>query len=339
MIKILFLGTYLSKITGTKGPGEFVADKLNEAGYCCQIVSCRSTPLFRVVESIGILLTGKYEVAILEVYSSRIIYLTYLFSCLIRFRKIPYIAILHGGAIPDQYHRIKSLLDPIIYYAAKVATPSNYIRQFFEEQGKQLIYLPNPFPIENFSFHPQTPDAPVRLLWVRAFSPVYNPDLAVRALANIREQYPEVTLTMVGPDKSMLAEVRQLIYNQGLTGVVTIVGPVANNKLYEYYQSHTVYLNTTSYESFGLAVMEAAASGIPVVSTPAGEIPMLWEDGKDMLIAQDWTPEALSGQISRLLSEPDLRNLLRKNARKKAEKFDWPVIKPMWLSIILAAKE
>lgn len=332
-MNILFLGTYLSKTTGTKGPGEFVADKLNEAGYSCQIVSQGNTPLSRAIESVWAALTRKYDIAVIDVYSSRIIYLTYLLTRLIRARQIPYVAMLHGGAIPERYDRIKPFLEPILQYATKAATPSNFIRQFFEARGRQLIYLPNPFSIENFPFS-KTNSFPTRLLWIRAFSTIYNPTLAVYVLNEVRKHYPEVTLTMVGPDKGLRRETQELIDSLGLKNAVEIVGPVPNDQLSGYFQSHSVYLNTTSYESFGLAVLEAAASGIPVVSTPAGEIPLLWQHEKDMLIGENWESKTLAAQVIRLIDDSALAEQLSINARKKAESFSWELIKEKWTKLL-----
>lgn len=332
-MKILFLGTYLSKTTGTKGPGEFVASKLNEEGHQCLNISSRNNPLFRAVESIWYVLSGVHDVVVLEVYSSRIIYLTYLLSRLIRFRQTHYIAILHGGAIPERYDRIKPFLEPILKHASKCATPSNFIRQFFEARDRQLIYLPNPFPTENFPFS-KTHSFPTRLLWIRAFSTIYNPTLAVYVLNEVRKHYPDVTLTMVGPDKGLRRETQDLMDSLDLKHAVEIVGPVPNEQLSGYFQSHSVYLNTTSYESFGLAVLEAAASGIPVVSTPAGEIPLLWQHEKDMLIGENWEPKALAAQVIRLIDDSALAEQLSINARKKAESFSWELIKEKWIKLL-----
>lgn len=333
MKRVLFLGTYLSKTRGTKGPGEFVAEKLNDETFECRTISRKSNPLYRAVESIYTVLFSQYDLAILEVYSSRVIYLTRLLSLLIQFRRKPYIAILHGGAIPEQYPVIRHLLEPILRNAGKVVTPSNFIRQFFLSLDTNIQYLPNPFPIENFPYREPNIDS-VRLLWVRAFSSIYNPDLAVRILHEVRKTHPDATLTMVGPDKGELKSVKELIHELGLQEAVSITGPVPNDQLFRYFHSHSVYLNTTSYESFGVAVMEAAACGTPIVSTTVGEIPLLWEYEKNILMIKAFTPEQFAEQINRIFSEPGLAQRLSSNARSKAEQFDWEHIKPQWIELL-----
>jgi glycosyltransferase involved in cell wall biosynthesis len=74
------------------------------------------------------------------------------------------------------------------------------------------------------------------------------------------------------------------LLNWALLEKITFTGPINNTELPAYYSSHSVFLNTTSYESFGMAVLEAAACGIPTVSTPVGEIPLLWKAGEEIML-------------------------------------------------------
>ncbi|MBE0653253.1 MAG: glycosyltransferase family 4 protein [Bacteroidales bacterium] len=106
-----------------------------------------------------------------------------------------------------------------------------------------------------------------------------------------------------------------------------------NDKLYSYYHSHDVFLNTTSYESFGVAVLEAASCGIPVVTTNVGEIPFLWRHGQEILMAENLIPSKFADEIFKIFSDPSLADILSKNARKKAEEFDWELIRDKWLRL------
>jgi glycosyltransferase involved in cell wall biosynthesis len=76
--------------------------------------------------------------------------------------------------------------------------------------------------------------------------------------------------------------------------------------------------------------LEAAASGSCIVSTNVGELPYIWEDGKEVLLVVPDDPKAMSAAIRRILTEPGLAEWLSINARKKAEQYDWSVILPQW---------
>jgi glycosyltransferase involved in cell wall biosynthesis len=67
-----------------------------------------------------------------------------------------------------------------------------------------------------------------------------------------------------------------------------------------------------------------------IVSTNVGELPYLWENGVDALLVPPNDPEAMAAAVKRILTEPGLAEKLSKNARIKAEQFDWPIILPQW---------
>ena len=135
---------------------------------------------------------------------------------------------------------------------------------------------------------------------------------------------------MIGPDKGLQSEIETLIKEENLEDNIDIIGPVPNDKLPHYYHSHTVFLNTTSYESFGTAVMEAAACGIPIVSTSVGEIPYLWSANKNILLTESITADAFVAPVTQLLKSTALSKKISENARKIATTFDWHKILKQW---------
>jgi glycosyltransferase involved in cell wall biosynthesis len=76
--------------------------------------------------------------------------------------------------------------------------------------------------------------------------------------------------------------------------------------------------------------MEAAASGLPIVTTSVGELAYLWKDGENALLVQKNDPEQMAAAIKRVLKDPELAAQLSVNARAKAENYDWSMILPRW---------
>ena len=167
-------------------------------------------------------------------------------------------------------------------------------------------------------------------MWVRAFTETYNPDVAIKTFAIVLKSYPNATLTMVGPDKGNLPQMRMLIKTLGLEERIFIIGKVNNSELPQYYRSHDVYLNTTSYESFGVALLEAAACGLPIVSTSVGEIPFMWENGKDILLAESIEPDLLAELIMTYFRDQLLYDIIQKNAYYKSQNYSWDYVKGLW---------
>ena len=169
------------------------------------------------------------------------------------------------------------------------------------------------------TFHPERrPPAPareLRLVWVGRLSVEKRPDLAVATLRALIDRGHPARLLVVGAGPAA-AEVQRQAH--GLP--VTFTGHVASREALSHLLSVAdVALATCPCESFGLAALEALASGTPVVASRSGALREL-VDPRAGRIADD-RPEALADGVEDLLRVPvGLRNHL---ARRRAEQFTW----------------
>ena len=214
-----------------------------------------------------------------------------------------------------------------------ICTPSYYLQQYFNQQGFNVSYLPNSVNLSKFEYS-RSEVKPFSILWVRAFNQIYNPSLAVHILKEVSQTYPSATLTMVGPDGGLLDETQALITSLNLTSRINMVGPIDNDALHWYYQTHQVLINTTSYESFGISLIEGASCGIPIVSTSVGEIPYLWQHEKNMLLVNSFNEKDFAMMITKIFDDAALEKQLSVNARQKAEQFTWDAIAPQWIQLL-----
>ena len=83
-----------------------------------------------------------------------------------------------------------------------------------------------------------------------------------------------------------------------------------------------------------VSVMEAMALGLPIVTTNVGGIPFLLKDQENAILVQSSDYVAMSNGIKKMFLNQDFRNLLIENSRKKAETFDWEVVKKQWFQIL-----
>jgi glycosyltransferase involved in cell wall biosynthesis len=158
---------------------------------------------------------------------------------------------------------------------------------------------------------------------------------AIRAFAIVKREHPEATLRMVGPDEDgTLATCHDLVSELKLEGSVEFSGRISKAEIPRLANLFDIFLNATHYESFGVAVMEAAASGLCIVTTNVGELPLLWRHGEDALLVPPGDVSRMAEEIQRILTEPGLAKRLSCNARTKAEKYDWPFILPLWENAI-----
>lgn len=278
------------------------------------------------------ILCTKYSLIFFDVFSGQAFKIVQIGSLLAKIRSRKQVFTLRGGALIEFTEKNKNTIIKTLKRATYIQTPSLFLKEYFDNLGFKIYYLPNPINLEKFPFK-RDDIIENSILWVRAFKNIYNPDLAVKILYEVRKTNPSATLTMIGPNKGTLNETIKLIKNLGLEDSIKIIGPVKNELLFNYYQTHEVYLNTTSYESFGVAIVEAASCGIPIVSTSVGEIPYLWDQNKEMMMISKFEPDSLAQIISYLFLNPELASEMAANAQKKALGFSWDSIKDKWEKI------
>ena len=331
--KILFVGNFLSKKRGTLNPSELIAARLKKEGFAIQMASRCENLYFRAIDIVIRSAFFNYQIIHIDVFSGRAFRFAEVSSLIARFRKKKIILTLHGGMLPLFFEENSLRVENLFRRTNRISTPSLYLKSYFEKINQNIIYLPNPIDLSRFPFSIELTKSP-KLLWVRAFSKIYKPELAVKVLSVVRSFFPMATLTMVGPDKGGLGEIYSLIDELQLNAFVSIQGPIRNEDLYKYYHSHRVFLNTTSFESFGVAVMEAAACGIPIVSTCVGEIPFLWKDEEEILMVEKQDAMLFAEQVIRILTDDNLAEKLSRNARQKAEQYDWGCLLPKWIELL-----
>jgi glycosyltransferase involved in cell wall biosynthesis len=331
--RILFIGNFLSRTRGTTSPTERVVEKLAAEGLVCIGASQFENRLVRLLHIITFCLFAGYDKLHVDTFSNRSFWYANLATRIGRWRNKPVILNLHGGKLPEFYTKHPATVSATLHRASLLLSPSLFMADFFNTRGFQVNYLPNTLDIERFEFKKRDL-INYSILWVRAFAEIYHPQTAISALAILKAKYPKATLTMVGPDAGLRAVCEKIATEYGLRSSISFSGPVPNEKLPQFYQTHTVFLNTTAYESFGMAILEAAASGLPIVSSSVGEIPLLWEHGKDILLVSDPSPARYAQEISDIFEGEQKTALLAAAARKKAETFDWAFVKPQWLKLL-----
>jgi len=331
-LNLLFIGSFMSIHSGSLCASEKLAGALRQNNIVSTLVSRKKNKIIRLIEIIIALFQSKAQCVHVDVYSGQAFIIAEVSSLICSLLKKKHILTLHGGALPEFFQNNQKRIKKVFNRANLILTPSQYLKHFFEDKGFKIQYIPNSIDLCDFPFD-RSRIKPYSMLWVRAFDPIYNPRLAIETLFEVQKKYPEATLTMVGPDKGLLDAAKQLIKEKKLKNSVYTVGPVPNQELFSYYQSHEVFLNTTSYESFGVAVLEAASCGIPIVSTQVGEIPYMWKQGEEMLMVDDFEPEHFAEHVIKIFEDKELASLLSLNACKKAKTFDWEIIKPFWLNL------
>jgi glycosyltransferase involved in cell wall biosynthesis len=152
-------------------------------------------------------------------------------------------------------------------------------------------------------------------LFVGTLQPRKDPIAALEALALVGG---DLRLILVGPDKGSGDEARRIASKLGLNGRVEFAGHVEQQELAELYRGAACLVFPSRYEGFGLPVVEAMASGTPVVATTAGSIPEIAGDAAVLVDPGDSV--ALAGGIERALAD---RERLVRAGLERAQLYSW----------------
>ncbi len=334
MKSILFVGSFLSGVHQTKDVAETISEKLIDYNITSKLVSFKKNKIFRLLDIILNLIVFKGEFVHIHTFSDQAFNIAIIASYLATIRKKKIIFTLHGGRLAEFETKNPEKVFKTLKRAYKILTPSLFLQSHFLKKKYIVEYLPNPIDGAKFPFKERLESKSLRILWVRAFVDIYNPELAINTLFELQKKYPEATLTMIGPDRGIQKKCEELIEELKLQKSIDLVGPIANDILYKYYQTHDVYINTTSYESFGLALMEAASCGIPIVSSNVGEIPFIWQHKKNMMISTSLDSSSFTEKILELVSNNSLKKYIILNAKELSKKYDIKQVEKCWSKIL-----
>lgn len=339
---VLIIGNFLSSHLGTRSYCEDLAIRLNQTGWRSITASDKISKPLRLYDMLYKTWRYRhdYQVAQVDVFNDRAFIWAEL-TCLVmnRLRK-PYILTIHAGNMPDYARRFPRRVGNLLRSARFVTTPSRYLAHELSFLGADIMVIPNAIDLSAYSFRERSIVHP-RLVWLRAFHKVYNPLMAVEVLNLLKNDFPDIYLLMIGPDKhdGTLDAVRAAVKKYALEKNVVLHEAISKSRVPSFLAAHDIFLNTTTAESFGVSVLEAAATGLCIVSTAVGELPLLWTDEYDALLTPSNNPNTMAQAVRRILNEPDLALSLSRNARATAERYDWSVVLPQWKQLLRNAAE
>jgi glycosyltransferase involved in cell wall biosynthesis len=130
-----------------------------------------------------------------------------------------------------------------------------------------------------------------------------------------------VPLTILGP--GVAAEVVMSAFPEEVRPMVTVTPRGAEQDVIDAYRRHALLVFPSSYEGFGLVLLEALSQGLPVVATGTGAAPMLVRDGENGMLVPPRDSDAMFRAIAAVLDDPDLRQRMAQAASRQVRNYTW----------------
>ena len=233
----------------------------------------------------------------------------------------------HSGEADDHLAHWGSLVHPWLKMVDKIVVPSVFLRDVFARHGYRAEVIHNIIDTGQFRYRERLPLLP-EFLSVRNFEPHYGVEYTLVAFAMIQTVFPAASLTVAGQGPHE-AELKHLAQALALRNV-RFIGAVDPAQMPSLYDRHSVFLNASFVDNQPLSVLEAMASGMPVVSTPIGDIPNMVKDGESATLVPAGDPYAMAKAATLLLEQPQRAALMAQRAKESLVRYDWSKVGPAW---------
>lgn len=237
----------------------------------------------------------------------------------------------HSGEAEDHLKRSYWIINNVFKRVDTLVVPSLYLKEVFERFGFHAVAIFNVVDLEIFAFKKRGSFKP-KFLVNRSLEPMYNVSCILKAFRIIQDYYPEAELIVIGHGSE--ANTLKSHANDLSLKNISFAGAVGHQNMPEYFARADFFLNTSNIDNMPISILEAFASGLPVISTNAGGIPYIIEDNRNGFLVDLNDHEAVAKKAIFLLRNQEEATRLSYTAREDCEKYySWEANREKWLKL------
>ncbi len=247
-------------------------------------------------------------------------------------RGTPVIINYRGGLAEEFFAAAPSHVLSLMRRAALRVTPSAFLRRVFAQHGLEADVIPNIVDLDRFGRRQRREfGAAPHVVVARNLEPIYGLATALQAMALLRRKYPAATMTVAGSGPQ-LAELLAQAATLGLSDAVHFPGRIDHADMPSLYARADCALNPSTVDNMPNSVLEAFASGVPLVSTNVGGVPDIVADGVSGLLVPPGDAEAMVAAMMRVLGDRELERRLTEAGATQVQAYSWPQVRDLWLA-------
>ena len=254
--------------------------------------------------------------------------------------KLPYIISLRGSDVPGynmrlglDYKLLSGLFRRIWSKASIVVANSKGLRSLAFDFMPDLDIKVIPNGIDTEKFYPsQKPDIskPLQMLTVCRLIGRKRIDLLIRATAHASKLGLDVQLNIAGYG-NLLDPLQSLANELDIADKVIFMGRIPSEQMPQLYRDNDIFVMSSAHEGMSNAMLEAMASGLPIITTECEGVEELIADNG--IIVQTANPEDFTQAIKQIAENRDVYERMSTAARKRANEFNWNTVATDYLEL------
>jgi glycosyltransferase involved in cell wall biosynthesis len=240
-----------------------------------------------------------------------------------------YVMVNYRGG--EAYTFISTLGRPfltLLRKADRITVPSGYLQQVFAEIGLKTSILPNIVEVDQFQHRLPRQTTSPEFICTRNFEPYYDIPTAIRAFGIVKAAIPQSKLTLIG-DGVQRGEIERLLTDLDLSRSVTMLGRLDPEEVAQNLSRTDIFINSSITDNYPNSILEAFATGLPVVTTSAGGIPYLVEHENNGLLVRPRDYKSMAEAMIRLANDHQLCLRLSRAGKETADRHSWSNIWPL----------
>jgi len=274
------------------------------------------------------------------------------YLCFRTANKLPYIISLRGSDVPGKHARLKldyKILGPVFKAIWKKASVLIACSQGLKDRALQFMpsaaieVITNGIDLNMFHGVPERDSSrlgksrpaqnhksrqKLKLLTVGRLSVTKRFEILIDAVEILHKAGRNLHLTIAGGG-AMLNGLKQIVSQKNLTDIIDVKGRIDFDLMPDLYRQNDIFVSASMQEGMSNAMLEAMASGLPIITTRCEGVDELIADNG--IVVEQAAPEAIADEIKKLADDKTGYELMCKAARKKAEQFGWAHIAEQYL--------
>ncbi len=254
--------------------------------------------------------------------------------------KLPYIISLRGSDVPGEHARFKldyKILGPVFKAiwkkAAALVAPSEGLKDRALKflPSAEIDVIPNGVELDRFTPAESAQKAEIlRLLTVGRLSVTKRVEILIDAVEIMHSKGCEIHFTIVGGGQ-MLQNLKQIALNKNLDNIIELTGRIDAEDMPQVYRQNDIFISASMQEGMSNAMLEAMASGLPIVTTRCeGAEELIADNG---LVVENANAEEIAKAVRKIAGDRQTYKRMAVAARRQAQKFTWNEVASQYIEL------